>query len=538
MQSDSVITTGKPTSKSVGDPVDSYRSMRPIWARAKAILGGQSTAKNYDQVLDLVFYRNLLLPFSPKMSQEQYNFYRAEAELPGLVGQYAKILVGGLLRKDPKWNRPDSVPEDAAQWVNNNFGAEDTSMVSFLSEALFEELTTSRAFIMVEHPFFTDEEWDALDAEAKAVVSPYCVLHKAENVINWRSGMNSLTKKRQTIKFVIRGFVEDFTDNKHHPDMVESVTDYYINEQGYLNIQKYKLRSKTTALVVEAGKVAPPAYDSETASWEADGDVIVPKMQGEPMTFIPVFALNGNLEISDPFLQPLVDREIGLYNKISRRNHLLYGASTYTPVISSNIGDEQFETIISAGLGSWIRLNQGDKAECLATPTGALADMEAAIKATIEEMSRMGIRMLSPEGSSAESGVSLEIRNAAQTAQLGLLNAKVSKTLEQVIAVMFRWKYGIEIKDGELDFELSQDFNPVPIGADWMRLVTEWYEGGKIPRSTWLSIGQANDIIPPDYDDEKGKEEIQNDPIIAMAGAQIDASIIDGLPPEKKVVKP
>jgi hypothetical protein len=119
--------------------------------------------------------------------------------------------------------------------------------------------------------------------------------------------------------------------------------------------------------------------------------------------------------------------------------------------------------------------------------------------------------MLTPE--SAQSGVALEIRNAAQTAQLGTLNVKVSNQLAGIITFMLNWRYDLQLKNSDIFFELSADFNPAPLGADWLRLATEWYQGGLIPRSTWLQMLTQNDMLSPDYDDEAGQEEITQDNI-------------------------
>jgi hypothetical protein len=138
--------------------------------------------------------------------------------------------------------------------------------------------------------------------------------------------------------------------------------------------------------------------------------------------------------------------------------------------------------------------------------------MDRAIVATIEEMARLGIRMLSPE--SAQSGIALEIRNAAQTAQLGTLNTKISETMRQVITFMINWRYNLKLVPGDVQFSLSSDFNPAPLGADWLRLVGEWYEGGHLPRSVWVQLLKLNDLLPPDYDDEEAQLEMNADEII------------------------
>jgi repressor of nif and glnA expression len=139
--------------------------------------------------------------------------------------------------------------------------------------------------------------------------------------------------------------------------------------------------------------------------------------------------------------------------------------------------------------------------------------MEAAIEKSIEELAKLGVRMLSPE--TAQSGVALQLRNAAQTAQLSSLCTKLSATIRQIIAQMINWRYDLELTDGDVVFNLSSDFDTVGLGADWLRLITEWYQDGLIPRSIWLSIIKKNDIAPSDYDDEKGVEEINSDPVPA-----------------------
>jgi len=143
------------------------------------------------------------------------------------------------------------------------------------------------------------------------------------------------------------------------------------------------------------------------------------------------------------------------------------------------------------------------------TPTAALQDMDRAIAACIEEMAKLGIRMLTPE--TDQSGIALEIRNAAQTAQLGSLNNKVSNTMKQVICFMINWRFDAQLLSKDIDFSLSADFSPVPLGSDWLRLATEWYQQGLIPRSIWINILKHNDMIPPDYDDEEGQQEILKD---------------------------
>jgi hypothetical protein len=520
LASDYKTTGTQPTQRSVGDPNSSYESMRITWDRARAVLNGQSAAKAYDSVLDVYTYKNLLIPFSPTMTPQQYDFYRAEAELPGLIAQYAKILQAGLLRKQPILSLKNDLssyglPETALEEIVNHISLNGKGLVHFLNEALWEELQTSRCWVLVDYAQLQGETNTSF---------PYCVVLQAENIINWRVSMGedgSFELKRVILRF----YTEDYSNNEYHPELIDTVHDYYLNDQGNLELNIFKNRRQSSTLKVSNGAVINE-FTQNTVGTQSDWvleDTIVPLQFGEPLKRIPVFPLNGSVQPSEPLLQSLIDREISLYNKVSRRNHLLYGAATYTPVVMSDMSDEEFDSIVSAGLGSWIRLRQNDKIQALETPSSSLKDMESAIAATVEEMARMGIRILSPdESGSAQSGVALEIKNSAQTAQLGLLNTKISIVMAEIIAFMLNWKYGTELTREDVDFTLSADFNPVPIGADWMRVITEWYQSGIIPRSTFLQIAKQNDILPSDYNDEEGIEEINQDPLIDRTSTKVN----------------
>ena len=189
-------------SKSVADPCPRYESLKPLWRTARGILNGQSHAKELDTTLDTLGFSNILLPFSPSMTPEQYAFYKAEAELPGLTSQYVKVLIGGMLRKMPEITLPDDAPEDAMDWLKNSFTAHDNSIMSFLDEALTEELQTSRAWMMIDYPSVPN--FDMLSLEQRKKLAPYPVLLKAESVINWRTGPHPITGEHTLLALVVR----------------------------------------------------------------------------------------------------------------------------------------------------------------------------------------------------------------------------------------------------------------------------------------------------------------------------------------------
>jgi len=504
----------KPTKSmktSVADPSDSYESLKPLWKKSRAVLQGQDNVKAHDEFIEYD-YTNILIPFSPSMTQKQYDFYKAEAELPGLTAQYCKVLISALLRKDSHLKLPEELPEEAYDWIKTNFTLDGLSLFNFLDNSLWEELQTSRAWVYVDYPELTEEQYDMLTPEERAMINPYPVLMEAESVINIQTDVHPLTRRKMLSRFITRFYKKRYKEsNPWHANYVDCVADHYLDEQGKLVIDYYENENSNNQVKVLNGDARTDYEDGFSKDFTLV-NTVYPTMFGERLNRIPAWPLNGQYDPVEPVLMPLVDREISLYNKTSRRNHLLYGAATYTPVVQSDMTDEEFENIVNAGLGTWLRVRKDESISVLETPTAALSDMDRAIEATVEEMAKMGIRMLSPE--QAASGVALEIRNASQTAQLGTLNAKVSGTMREVIAFMLNWKYGTEYTSMDVEFQMSSDFAPMVGGEGAMRLVSEWYQTGIISRNTFVNIAKYNDYLPADYSDEEAVQEIQTDPLV------------------------
>jgi hypothetical protein len=504
----------KPTKnvkRSVADPSDSYQSLKPLWKKSRAVLQGEENVKAHDEYLEFD-YSNILIPFSPSMTQRQYDFYKSEAELPGLTSQYCKVLISSLLRKDSHIKLPEDLPEDSLDWIKNNFTLDGRSLFNFLDNALWEELQTSRAWVYVDYPEISPEEYDNMLPEERENIKPYPIVLDAENVINVQTENHPVTRQKTLSRMVTRYLSKRYTpENPWHPNYVDTVCDHYLDEGGRLVLDYYEQTDTNNEIKVLNGDVKQEYTEMGHSNTFTKVNTVYPTMFGERLMRIPAWPLNGQFEPVEPVLMPLIDREVSLYNKVSRRNHLLYGAATYTPIVQSDMADEEFQEIVDAGLGTWLRVRKDENISVLETPTGALNDMDRAIESTVQEMAKMGIRMLSPE--QAASGVALEIRNASQTAQLGTLNAKVSNTLREVIAFMLNWKYGTDYTSNEIEFQMSNDFAPMVGGEGAMRLISEWYQSGIISRSTWVSIAKYNDFLPADYSDEEAIEEIQTDPL-------------------------
>lgn len=505
--------------KTVADPNAAYMSMESIWRKNRAMLGGERTAKEYDANLDLVYFSNLLVPFSNQMEPQQYQFYKAEAELPGITSEYLKLLIGALLRKDPVLVLPDSVPEEAMEWIKNEFAEDSASIQAFLYDVMTEELSTQRAWVYVDYPK-TPEGPLAIDEAAN--YKPYPVIWKAEQVINWSTKKNEYGQA-QLERLITREYVERYDPTpdsvyEFHPETVERISVHEVVDGKY-QVRIYESAPEEDIVVQTGVEVAKTSNETPTVILKDTKTDFM--FNDKPLDFIPAWPLNGSVDVVAPLMTPLIDKEVALYNKLSRRNHLLYGASTYTPYIADDMADEDFKAISNAGLGRWIHLSREGSCGVLSTPTEALSDLQTAIEGNIDEMAKLGVRMLTPE--TAQSGVALDIRNASQTAKLGALNNRASATIRAVITFMLNWRYDLDMEVADVKFSMSPDFAPAAIGETWLKLVTQWYQDKLIPRSVFLNVLSQNDILPQDYDDKEALKEINEDELVPENPMRLDS---------------
>ena len=169
-----------------------------------------------------------------------------------------------------------------------------------------------------------------------------------------------------------------------------------------------------------------------------------------------------------------------------------------TPVLSGNFTPEDIKQIQDTGVGSVWFLPDGARADMLTAPTEALQAFEASILNTIEDMAKMGMRIISQEIRSHQSGVALDVRNAPQTAQLGTFSIKISSQISKIIRTMVRWRYDIDFPDEDLQFVLSSDYQTGPQGLEWLRLIYEMWLANAIPEDVFKELLRRNELSEGD----------------------------------------
>ena len=484
-----------------------YDELLPIWDKMDAVLSGEAAAKDYDKRLRRD-NSNLLVPFAVSMEDDQWKLYLHEAELPGIAEQFARTVRGGMLRKPVVIEPPDDAPGTLESWLRTRPGAGGEDLLAFLTAALWEELKTSRAWIRVNHPGMSGtEEPDG------GPPAPYMELVKAREVIDWHTGMHPTTGQNALLSATVAKVVRLANDKDGNPQHVERVWVHDLDDEGYYRVRIYEKRRSRTIDAMDPNRNRRNSFVYQILDFgsfnQVDEQTNITDADGARLREIPLFPLNGLYDPLQPVFETFCNREIHLYNKQSRKNHLLYGTATHTLVVRTNDKDVAAE-LANLALGAYIRVDEEGAVDWLQLDPTALDAWDAEIQSVIGQLAKMGVRMLAKEMD--ESGVAIELRNAGQTSQLAALSRAISQMLQRIFTFMAAWRYGSEV--GPVKASLSPDLTSSGLGADEMRLVTEWYMGAAVKRETWISMAKANDFLPADYDDSDAAEKIRGDTVL------------------------
>ena len=203
----SSVVKSTQTKKGPGYPNDEYLSQVNEWKRNRAVIQGPSYTKDYDTVPSS---DNLLLPFNPTMTQSQYDFYKAEAEVPGVTSEFSKMII-------------------------------DYPMVDL----------------------------DSLSPEERREVKPYPVLHTAENIINW-STSTDIKGQVKLDQLITRYFTLDYDPNSpYHPKYVDSVQVHKLDENGLYVIENFIRNTSDTPSFIDGS--IDYQFDQLTDEWVSQG---------------------------------------------------------------------------------------------------------------------------------------------------------------------------------------------------------------------------------------------------------------------------
>ncbi len=101
----------------------------------------------------------------------------------------------------------------------------------------------------------------------------------------------------------------------------------------------------------------------------------------------------------------------------------------------------------------------------------------------------------------------------------------MSEVLTNVIVHLLNRRFDLQLTSTDITFSLSPDFDPASIGVEFLRIATEWYQANLMPRSEWIRLLKANEMLSPEYVDDEGVQEINEDELTQPTSEQQDAGL-------------
>ena len=432
-----LLTTAKPRDiypfrfarSGVAKAHEEYFAYAPLWLRYRACLGGQEAVKLHDRLYPDI---RILQLYRRGISTEDQRFYASRAYWPAIVSTYAQVLERALLRSAPLIQLPPAL-EPEREWLEQQIGENGESLADFLSKMISSELTSSRAWVRT--------------SLAEGGEYPFAEVIPAERVIDWRTAMVDGRERlvqvrivRTVSEFNFETFDEEFEDVIEVHELVE----------GRYQIRVYRGATSTTT----AGLNSSSYQLSETLT-NISG-------QSGPIDFLPIFPVNGSIDPVQPLLSHLCNIEIDTYNLSTRLENLFSAASMPTVVVKdSNLATQTSrddQIALERGYGSFVYVNSEASVEFLAAPVDAISHFQAEIQSKYELLAKLGIRMLSSEGGTNQSGDALRIRNNFSQITLSYLSMLFSRATKRLITELMAWR-GLSFDPNDIDVTLSSSMS-------------------------------------------------------------------------------
>lgn len=246
----------------------------------------------------------------------------------------------------------------------------------------------------------------SLEDERRLQLRPYWVRYEADDIINWRTRINPVSKSTELSLIVLR----EVTREQSGRFLSKDVTRYrvlFLNEQNQVAWELWK--------ETKANENAPPEL-----GLEAKGVI-------EKVSAIPV-AVIGEFEAYPPLLDLALDN-IRHYNKQSNYDNLLALACIPVPFTK---GLEKKEGQVLA-FGSDILMNLSEKGEFgwATIDAGAFEALREDLKTVENQMALLGLSMLSEKGAAVEVTATEALLNSiSETAELRVMATSLKDAIE------------------------------------------------------------------------------------------------------------
>lgn len=423
--------------------------------------------------------------YLPKLSgqtDDEYNAYKARAEVYGAIDRTIDGLEGAIFLKAPKTELPKSAEVEA---LTNDVDLMSKTLVESIRGIVRQILTVARSGVLIDHT--------PAGAESER---PYIVTYTAEQIINWE------TAKINGVETVTLVVLEEFV-------RLPSASDPFVKE---LKRQFRALRLDTSQ------KGAPAVYHVEI--WQANDEKsenfvkvsdVVPQRRGEPLNKIPFFFLGATGQSITPEKPPLLDvAELCHlhYMNSADYQHGLHWVGLPTPYVTGVRNKDQIKVGPSTAI---ILESEQAKVGMLEFTGTGLSALEKRLQDLERKMAILGARILEEQKREAEAAETVKIRQGGDISTLGAISDAVSRAVEAVVNRLLWWS-GIDEPD--VTVELNMDFQLARLSPEELTSLVQAWQAGGMSKETFLWNLKRGQLMPEDrtVEDELAKLETETPP--------------------------
>lgn len=431
--------------------------------------------------------------YVPKLSgqtPEEYKAYIGRPYFEGYTQRVADGLTGLLFSKTPKVEAPKQLME-----LDKNFDLNGSTLTDYAQEIASEVLEVGRVGALVD--MGRDENQNR----------PYATLYSTENIINWK---HENINNQNTLTMVVLTETEKTWISQFD---VENTTIYRVlllNADKKSKIRKYEQH------------IYRPKQDDNNKVTSYDVEILIPLMNGKPLTYIPFVSITPEKLTIEPCKPPLID--VARVNVAHFKLNVDYYHGMHFTALPTPYGTGTRQGARGAGgqetpfhIGSteftWL-LEPQAKLSFLEFEGKGLETLENEKSKLIDSMVVLGSNMLQGDKNTAEAENTVAMRSAGQNATLISTADTISRGITKVLEIMAEWM-GVS---GEISYKLNTDYNLTQMSSALLKELISGRTLGEIPRKVLFDTLKDGEIIKEDVTYEDYENMLQEEaPVVAIS---------------------
>lgn len=428
-----------------------------------------------------------------------YEAYLIRACFPNFVREAVQTAVGMMHSKPPKIKLPKEL-----EGIKSSRGEELPELLRRINE---EQLISGRVGLLADVP------------TGKVDTIPYIATYTAEAIINWDDGSVEGAVP-QILNFVVLDETEFERDKTSF---------------SWTNKEKYRV------LVLKDSEYQFGLFDGGTHS---ELTYTKPTLRGTTPKKIPFIICNSCDKVSDVDEPPLLDLGnlcMTIYRGEADYRQNLFMQGQDTLVVIGGVTDS--EEAVRTGAGARIDIPMGGDAKYIGVESDGLSEQREALMNDRARAGSMGAQSLDTVSRERESGVSLNTRIAARTADLNQVALTGASALQDILRECAVW-VGADPK--EVTVEPNLDFGDANLsGQTMVEMQTSRNLGFPVSAKSLHNLAVVKGITKLSFEEEMEAAKQEEKTIFAKAktgdmtpNQSPSANTPDKKIPDKKTTEP